>query len=150
MEWIAALLVFVGVAVLMEGVAWATHRYVMHGSLWTLHADHHRPSGRGLQRNDAFSLFFAALAIVLIAGGTLWWGSPLAVAAGAGMTLYGLGYFLFHDVMFHRRVRRLNLKPTTRYLRRMVAAHREHHRRSGQAKGEAFGFLYAPARYDVG
>jgi len=150
MNFLAVLVVFLAAAIGMEGVAWATHRYVMHGSLWVLHADHHRPSGRGLQRNDAFSLFFAAIAIALIAGGVLLWQSPLLVAAGAGMTLYGAGYFLFHDVMFHRRVRRLQLKAGTRYLRRIVAAHRQHHRHSGPAEGEAFGFLYAPARYDVG
>lgn len=150
MEALKVLVVFFVMAILMEGVAWITHRHVMHGFLWILHADHHRPSGRGLQRNDAFSLFFAAVATALIAGGRFVWHSPPVVAAGAGMTLYGAGYFLFHDVMFHRRVRRLQLKPTTRYLRRIVAAHREHHRHSYRTQGTAFGFLYAPARYDAG
>ena len=30
--------------VFMEFVAWATHKYVMHGFLWYLHEDHHVPS----------------------------------------------------------------------------------------------------------
>ena len=25
----------------MEGVAWLTHKYVMHGIFWPLHRDHH-------------------------------------------------------------------------------------------------------------
>ena len=25
----------------MEFVAWATHKYIMHGFLWSLHKDHH-------------------------------------------------------------------------------------------------------------
>ena len=35
--------VFFGVLayVLMEGAAWAAHKYLMHGYLWFLHADHH-------------------------------------------------------------------------------------------------------------
>ena len=51
--------IVLAMAAFMEFVAWATHKYVMHGFLWVLHADHHRPSHRGLQKNDWFSVFFA-------------------------------------------------------------------------------------------
>ena len=27
----------------MEGFAWVTHRYVMHGALWCWHRSHHEP-----------------------------------------------------------------------------------------------------------
>ena len=38
---------------LMEGVAWATHKYVMHGFLWHLHSDHHKKDHYGLlERNE--------------------------------------------------------------------------------------------------
>ena len=38
-------MLFVGIIIvtffLMEGVAWAAHKYIMHGFLWHLHEDHH-------------------------------------------------------------------------------------------------------------
>ena len=36
-------LLFAGALAGMELVAWVTHRYLMHGPLWFLHASHHRP-----------------------------------------------------------------------------------------------------------
>ena len=38
----------------MEVVAWATHKYVMHGFLWHLHSDHTKGPLRLLERNDTF------------------------------------------------------------------------------------------------
>lgn len=137
-----ALVAFVVAAVAMEGVAWATHKYVMHGPLWVLHEDHHRPRGRGWQKNDLFALFFAAISFLLILFGVLRRAPPLT-GAGFGVALYGVGYFLFHDIMFHRRIRRWRLRPATPYLRRIYDAHGTHHRNSGRGGGVSFGFLYA-------
>lgn len=145
---LAGLALTLTVAVLMEGVAHLTHQHVMHGLLWVLHRDHHNPRGRGLQRNDAFAAFFATISVALIALGTAAGAMP-PIASGIGMALYGLGYFLFHDVMFHRRVRRLRLRATTPYLRRIVNAHRVHHRVTTRSGATSFGFLYAPRRYDA-
>lgn len=148
MSLVPAVVLALAVAVGMEGVAWATHKYVMHGFLWVLHEDHHRPRGRGFQKNDLFAVFFAAPSVLFFL-----WGSGsggwAASAAGAGMALYGLGYFLFHDVMFHKRVRWLRLKASTRYLRRIVRAHADHHQTFGRGESRSFGFLYAPPRFDV-
>ncbi len=135
-------------AAFMEFVAWITHKRIMHGILWNLHEDHHRPLHHGFQKNDLFALFFALWAIGLFLGGRLA-GSRLLYAAGTGMTLYGLGYFLFHDVMFHKRVRWLKLRARSPYLRRIVNAHRVHHQTSGKEGGRAFGFLFATSKYDV-
>ena len=33
---------------LMEGITWCTHKFVMHGFLWYLHEDHHQPKYKGL------------------------------------------------------------------------------------------------------
>ena len=38
----------------MEGVTWLTHKYVMHGFLWYLHRDHHQPEPGFFEKNDAF------------------------------------------------------------------------------------------------
>ena len=136
-------LLFVGLAVFMEWVAWFTHKYVMHGFLWVLHEDHHRPKHRGLQKNDLFAVFFSLVSFALIFPGLLYGVWPL-VSAGFGIALYGIGYVLFHDVMFHRRIRGLRLKARGAYLQRIVRAHRLHHQNSGKQGGISFGFLYAP------
>ena len=44
MEILLNILIFIALSVYMEYVAWFTHKYVMHGSLWVLHEDHHRPT----------------------------------------------------------------------------------------------------------
>jgi beta-carotene 3-hydroxylase len=145
---IATVALTIAIAVFMEFVAWSTHKYIMHGFLWILHEDHHRPRHHGFQKNDLFTIFFALWAVGLFLGGRHS-GSPLLYGAGTGVTLYGLGYFLFHDVMFHKRIRRLKLRAWTPYLQRIVHAHKVHHQTSGQEWGKAFGFLYASSKYNV-
>ncbi len=143
MELILNSLLFVATALFMEGVAWFTHKYVMHGFLWVLHRDHHQPKGRGLQKNDLFAVFFASIAIAFIAVGTFRQFTP-AIAIGAGITTYGIGYFLFHENMVHRRLRWLRLRPATPYLKHITEAHHIHHRNTQKKGGVSFSFLYAP------
>ena len=46
--------------VFMEFVAWFTHKYVMHGFLWTFHKDHHVKETDGFfESYDFFFLIFA-------------------------------------------------------------------------------------------
>ena len=52
-------LILTGTFLLMEGVAWATHKYVMHGFLWSWHKDHHLPEEGFFEKNDLFLLIFA-------------------------------------------------------------------------------------------
>lgn len=141
MTGLLSVLAFLGMAIYMEYVAWFTHKYVMHGTLWVLHEDHHHPHGRGWQKNDLFAVFFSLISMLLIITGILrqeW----VLMGAGLGMALYGLGYLLFHDVMFHRRIRGLHIRPRGAYLERIVAAHRVHHQNSTRMSGRSFGFLY--------
>ena len=43
----------------MEFVAWFTHKYIMHGFLWSLHKDHHQvDKDKKFQKNDYFFLIF--------------------------------------------------------------------------------------------
>lgn len=133
------LLVFVG----MEGVAWASHRFLMHGPLWHLHRSHHEPHRGGWEANDWFGVFFSLPSMGLIAAGAA--GRPLLLAAGAGMAAYGLAYLVFHDGLVHGRFGRF---PTPRHpwLVRLVVAHRLHHARRTREGCRAFGFLWAPPR----
>lgn len=46
------ILLFLGTIALMEGVAYAAHRWVMHGPGWFLHKSHHEPSTGMFELND--------------------------------------------------------------------------------------------------
>lgn len=132
--------VFLGAAAFMEFVAWWLHKYVMHGAGWFLHADHHKPLRRGLQKNDAYFLVFASISAGLIIGGAAA-GNAWPVAAGLGVALYGAGYVLFHEIMFHKRARWLKLPVRGRYLQALVASHRVHHMVPTKNGGSHFAFL---------
>jgi beta-carotene 3-hydroxylase len=146
MQILFSILIALVVALLMEAVAWAEHKYVMHGFLWVLHEDHHRPSRGTFEKNDLFAVFFAVPSFLLIFFGLkdgIW---PLP-AVGIGLALYGIGYVLFHDILFHRRIKLLPARPKGRYWEGIINAHRLHHRVNTKYGAASFGFLYAPARY---
>jgi beta-carotene 3-hydroxylase len=125
----------------MEAVAWASHKYVMHGWGWAWHRSHHEPGRRVLERNDLYAVVFAAISITLIAVGNqgVW---PLAWL-GLGMALYGFLYFVVHDGLVHGRWPFRHV-PTRGYLKRLVQAHRLHHAVRTRESAISFGFLYAP------
>lgn len=129
----------------MEGVAWSSHKYVMHGFAWSWHRDHHEPHDRLLERNDRFALVGAALSIAMFA-----LGSPMVMGVGAwqpgtwiglGVLIYGVIYTLVHDGLVHQRWFRW--VPRRGYARRLVQAHRLHHATIGKEGGVSFGFVFA-------
>ena len=126
---------------LMEGVAWSLHKCVMHGFGWFLHEDHHRYTKHRFQKNDVFGLFFSLIAFFFILTGSLS-GFDLKFAIGIGITCYGIGYFLVHDIFFHRRIR-ISYRPRSNYMQRVLKAHAIHHQKSTPKTGVNFGFLYA-------
>jgi len=67
-----AVAMFLLAYVLMEGAAWAAHRYLMHGPLWMLHADHHTKEPGFFEKNDAFFLIFAIPSWLCIMLGMMW------------------------------------------------------------------------------
>lgn len=140
------ILALVGAFVFMEGFAWFMHKYIMHGIGWVLHKSHHEPRKGRFELNDLYAIIFAAPAILL-----MWKGTPeynYVFWIGTGISLYGLCYFVFHDVVVHRRIRH-KYKPISRYMLRIMRAHKIHHKRLGKEQGEAFGFLFALPKYDV-
>jgi len=60
-----------------------------------------------------------------------------------GIAAYGAIYFGFHDVIVHRRVAH-SYVPRSRYLKRIVQAHRLHHAVESKHGTVSFGFLWAP------
>lgn len=135
------LLLLMGTFVFMEGVAVFSHKYVMHGFLWCWHESHHLPREGLFEKNDLFAAIFAVPSIVFIYLGTF--ANPRLLWVGIGIALYGLMYFVFHDVIVHRRVR-TGYKPKSAYMRRIVEAHWVHHSTTGKAGAVSFGFLYSP------
>ena len=135
------LLLFLAGLVGMELVAYFTHKYLMHGPLWFLHESHHKPDDHPLEKNDWFGVFFALPSIGLIYLGTH--GQPRLLWIGLGMAAYGAIYFGFHDIVVHRRIR-FNLRPKSRYVKRLIQAHMIHHWTKERDGAVSFGFLYAP------
>ena len=129
------------VFVSMEGVAWFLHKYVMHGFGWFLHEDHHHYTGKRFQRNDVFGLFFAIVSFLFILTGILS-GFDIRLAVGIGIMFYGIGYFLVHDIFFHKRIK-IKYRPKSAYMKRVLDAHALHHQKSTAHTGVNFGFLYA-------
>ena len=131
---------------LMEINAWFTHKYIMHGFLWTLHKDHHKKDHKSwFERNDAFFLFYAVLSIssfFLWETGTLSLGLPI----GIGIFLYGLTYFLVHDIFIHQRFK-LFRNIDNKYAKGIRRAHKVHHKNINKNNGECFGMLWVPRKY---
>jgi beta-carotene 3-hydroxylase len=141
------LILVLGTAFLMEFVAWATHKYVMHGFLWTLHADHHKKDHYGfLERNDAFFLIFAIPSMALFVVGSLTGLHTPWLWIGLGILIYGILYFLVHEVFIHQRIKwfRTTNNP---YLLAIRRAHKVHHKHLGKEGGECFGMLIVPWKY---
>jgi beta-carotene 3-hydroxylase len=147
MNPLAGLALFFLTILAMEGVAYAAHRWVMHGPGWFLHASHHRARSGWFELNDLYAAIFAIPSIVLLLGGVRlgWW--PGCTWIGAGIAAYGAIYFGFHDVIVHRRVAHRYV-PRSSYMKRIVQAHRLHHAVEKKHGTVSFGFLWAP-RADV-
>jgi len=143
-----AIYIFIALAafLLMEVVAWLAHKYLMHGWLWRLHKDHHHKEEYGFwERNDFFFLIFATPGISLLAIG-IFLHSGYALYAGIGISLYGLCYFLVHDLFIHQRFK-LFRNCNNRYLLGIRRAHKMHHKNLGKEGGECFGMLWVPLKY---
>lgn len=148
MSWYFAVLVTIGAFFLMEATAWFTHKYIMHGLLWTLHKDHHQKEHDGFwEHNDWFFVIFAVPSCVCILTGIAS-GFDFKYWMGIGFTLYGLAYFFVHDVFIHQRVRWLRSTKNI-YLLALRKAHKMHHKHLGPERGECFGMLIVPWKYFV-
>jgi beta-carotene 3-hydroxylase len=143
MHWLFGIGLFVATVLGMEGVAYAAHRWVMHGPGWFLHGSHHRIRPGMFEANDLYAAIFAVPSITLLYGGVnLGWGA-WAVWVGAGIAAYGAIYFGFHDVIVHQRIRHRYVARSP-YMKRIVQAHRLHHATETKEGSVSFGFLWAP------
>ena len=146
MTYIFYAFITISVFLIMEGITWLTHKYVMHGFLWYLHEDHHQPRYQSpFEKNDAFFVIFAIPSILLFYFGV----NPqinYLFFIGLGILFYGIAYFLVHDVLIHQRFRWFrNIKNP--YLLGLRKGHKVHHKHLGKEEGECFGMLNVPKKY---
>lgn len=137
----------VGTFLFWEFVAWFTHKYIMHGILWSWHKSHHTVHDHTVEKNDLFAVVFSIPSIGIFYYFSIVNYNPYMLAVGFGIFLYGLFYLIFHDIIVHQRIR---WRPSrrSRYLQRMIHAHYVHHSKHSKEGCEAFGFLYAPKKYE--
>lgn len=145
-------LALIGIALLtafiMEFVAWFSHKYIMHGFLWSWHEDHHKPHQEGdgfFEKNDLFFVVFAVPSMCSFLGGALTSHTWLT-AVGIGICIYGVIYFLIHDVYIHQRFKWFR-QLDSRYSRGILRAHGAHHANQGKEDGESFGLLIVAAKF---
>ena len=132
----------------MEFVAWSAHKFLMHGLLWNWHEDHHKPHMKEgfFEKNDRFFLVFAIPSAFCYMAGSLWAGYGALLYIGIGISIYGLIYFLIHDVYIHQRFswfRQLDNK----YSKAILRAHGAHHAVQSKHGCESFGLLIINPKY---
>src|SRR5882724_2830920 len=131
------ILILISAFLIMEGITWLTHKYIMHGFLWYLHKDHHQPEPGLFEKNDTFFAIFAVPTIILLWYGTydnMWW----MQATGFGIMAYGFSYFMIHDVIIHQRFKWFSRSKSS-YVRAIRWAHKMHHKHLDKHDGESFG-----------
>ena len=129
----------------MEFMAWATHKYVMHGFGWYFHQDHHRPESGVFEKNDIYFLIYAIPSWLLIMFGMMN-SNDWKTFVGIGILLYGIAYFLVHEVFIHQRLPWFK-RTDNAYFRAIRKAHKVHHKHLGKEDGECFGMLLVPLKY---
>lgn len=132
--------------VTMESVAWLSHKYIMHGFLWSWHKDHHKKDHNSwFERNDLFFVMYASYSIGFF---LLWRYEVLqaGLAIGIGIFCYGWTYFFVHDIFIHQRFK-IFRNANNRYAMAVRRAHKMHHKHLGKEDGECFGMLFVPLKY---
>ena len=145
MNWLLFIFIVLLSFFIMEAVTWLTHRFVMHGFLWYLHQDHHHKGAGFFEKNDAFFLIFAIPSFLCIMFGLQnerYW----MAAIGFGIAMYGLAYFIVHEIIIHQRFKWFN-KSNNTYLLTIRRAHKMHHKHLGKHDGESFGMLLVAKKY---
>ena len=130
----------------MEFVAWFSHKYIMHGFLWSWHKDHHKKDHDSwFEKNYLFFLVYAIPSIVFVilwGEFSFWAGLPIAI----GIFCYGFTYFVVHDIFIHRRFK-IFRNIENKYAKGIRRAHKIHHKNINKNGGVCFGMLFVPKKY---
>lgn len=150
------MLLLVAAYFFMEFVAWSSHKYVMHGFLWKWHADHHRKDhmqgmpkhtvDKTFEKNDLFFIIYALPGVVLMIIGFALAYHPF-VFISIGITLYGLTYFVIHDIIIHNRIALFKNASKNHFVKAIINAHTAHHKPKNKKDFNNYGLLFFPHRY---
>ncbi len=120
----------------LEVFSYIVHRWFFHGILWRIHVTHHTPRKTWYESNDLFSIVFGAISMICLISG-----NRIAFPLGLGIAIYGIVYFIAHDLFTHRRFIPFGSK--NKVLLTIRAAHQRHHQSSEKTGLEPFGlFLF--------
>lgn len=139
------ILLFTITFIFMEFVANFSHKNIMHGFMWFWHEDHHRKKPKVFEKNDIFFVIFASPCMALLIS-NLWFPNLYTTAIGFGIMMYGIAYFVVHDLIIHQRVSNRFLRENT-YVQALIKAHKDHHSDLNKDGCKNFGMLYVPKKY---
>ncbi len=140
--------IVIGAVVAMEFVAWFAHKFLMHGLLWSWHEDHHDPMQKTgfFEKNDRFFLVFAIPSALCYMFGSFYADLSFLLYIGIGISIYGLIYFLIHDVYIHQRFKWFR-QLDNKYSRAILRAHGAHHAVQTKEDCESFGLLVVNPKF---
>jgi len=126
----------------MEVISYLVHRFLFHGLLWGIHKSHHEAHHDLFELNDLFSLFFAAVSIGFMYGGSEDPLRSILFALGTGIAVYGILYFVIHDLFAHKRF--VTFKSDSKIMKLIRRAHQNHHQSVGKKGQEPYGLFLFP------
>lgn len=140
------LLVFVFIIFLgfagMEIISYLVHRFVFHGLFWKIHKSHHEAHHGLFELNDLFSLFFASISIGFMYLGYKDPVNSIFFALGTGIAIYGVLYFIIHDLFAHKRF--LPFNSDSKIMKLVRRAHQRHHQSVDKEGQEPYGLFLFP------
>ena len=147
MEILKIAVVFISTFIFMEFMAWFSHKYIMHGFLWSLHKDHHNQNLKTSwwERNDLFFVFYAVVSMLFFYS-QVELNFKFGFAIGFGIMAYGFTYFMVHDVFIHQRFKFLR-KTNNWYAKGVRKAHIMLLANLKKGGGVSFGMLFPPIKY---
>lgn len=126
----------------MEIISYVVHRYLFHGMFWEIHKTHHEASHSLFELNDLFSLFFAGVSLGFMYIGYTDPVRSLFFALGTGIAIYGLLYFIIHDLFAHKRF--APFKSDSKIMKLIKRAHQRHHQSADIQGQEPYGLFLFP------
>jgi beta-carotene 3-hydroxylase len=133
--FLLTILGFVG----LEIFSYIVHRWLFHGVLWRIHETHHVARKGAFELNDIFSVLFGSVSVLLLVFAQKPLSESIAFPIGLGIALYGILYFIAHDLFTHRRF--LPFASKNKILLIVRAAHQRHHQTAEKKGIEPFGLF---------
>lgn len=125
--------------VFLEAFSYIVHRWLFHGVLWRIHKTHHLPRKGFFEANDLFSALFGSASILLMVFAKHPLIESIAFPIGLGLAIYGVVYFITHDLFTHRRF--IPFISSNRIFLIIRAAHQRHHQSAEKDGVEPYGLF---------